>query len=369
MFIPQQNNDWDEGDRERARRQQYMRIGLFVLLFFILFDGRDKSPTNSSKSSSSSNASVTKEQEIEDIRLPNSFVLRNVNAALTNYERPHAINITAVYKGKWRQSLLSDEGNIIMQYKSVPVKEVPGLLFVYGIIRLLTVSFDKSFPVQGVLLSGSQRLTMLSTPLKSQRLVLQLLTRTNESSQADPSKSDKRTARRRRKVVVLSNSSNPSSYPFLSIAWDPSRTSLLRLGVLESASASSSLDLLLDDIGSGNISGNSSGNSGSNLSLFSQAFNIELGEVALSPRFKSLQQTSILPDPPILPPNLRMMGCHFLVDLSLPSPPSMNTTTSFLVPSLQGHITSSDPRCTPPNPPPLIVEADIYRLQVNGLID
>ena len=88
-------------------------------------------------------------------------------------------DISGVFKGEWilsspfgNKNYTQEKGRLLMQLKSVVIRNLPSLRYVYGILRvyaaLPTVSGDMLIPVQGLLEVANNEITLLSTPLKTQ---------------------------------------------------------------------------------------------------------------------------------------------------------------------------------------------------------
>lgn len=70
-----------------------------------------------------------------------------------------------------------------MQLKSVVIKNMDSLRYLYGIIRIysasVTTSGDMLIPVQGILQVDTNKLTLLSTPQKTQFISIRAITTTS----------------------------------------------------------------------------------------------------------------------------------------------------------------------------------------------
>lgn len=162
MFSPmndENNMAVTENDAERSRRQQVLRLGLIMCLLLMLLDG----------SGSNTNRNAPTAQQINGNVLPNDEVLLNdrilsalqASDSLSMRNMSHSssrLNVTGIYRGIWgninvedyTKNKIMESGYSIVQLKTTAVNKLPGLLFVYGILKLYGGdNSDISFPMQG----------------------------------------------------------------------------------------------------------------------------------------------------------------------------------------------------------------------------
>ena len=177
---------------ERTRRAHAIRVGLMLTLFLTMFD------TNNNRSAAMS-------KRTEPPKAAKTASTERINAIINEKRKlqqpSFPKNVTGLYRGTWEKqgsdsfllspvngknttswvvslsgsSLPPSQGKLLMQLKSLPWENIPDLNFVYGVIRLSGASQrtgDLLYPVQGVFLSTTGQLTMLTSPYSSQRLFL-----------------------------------------------------------------------------------------------------------------------------------------------------------------------------------------------------
>uniref|UniRef100_A0A7S3MCP2 RING-type E3 ubiquitin transferase n=1 Tax=Spumella elongata TaxID=89044 RepID=A0A7S3MCP2_9STRA len=76
------------------------------------------------------------------------------------------------------------DGSVLVQLVSVPVKNLPDLSFVYGLLHLYknpqqasrsqSAKQDIGFPIQGIVVGSQERMVLFSTPYRSQRLYVRI---------------------------------------------------------------------------------------------------------------------------------------------------------------------------------------------------
>jgi len=187
---------------ERVRRAQVIRVGLMLTLFLTMFDtNNNRSAAMSKRAEPPKAAKSAGTERINSIINENSRKLQQPDA----FSFPK--NVTGLYRGTWQKqgpdsflllpadgknttswgvkivstlagsSLVSppSQGKLLMQLKSLPWENIPDLTYVYGVIRLSGASQrtgDLLYPVQGVFLSTTGQLTMLTSPYSTQKLFL-----------------------------------------------------------------------------------------------------------------------------------------------------------------------------------------------------
>jgi len=183
-----QDDDVDGGMRERWRRAQVVRLGLILVLLLALFDtgpgSRDLSLNEHADSTIASTAYTDR--------------LNSIISSKRNLAVPFPKNVTGLYRGGWERlrggaspsrasgvnksevisvapgsSVSATSGKIILQLKSVAIANVAEMSFVYGVLRLSNSGLrgsDLLYPLQGLYLSTSGQLTMITSPFSSQKL-------------------------------------------------------------------------------------------------------------------------------------------------------------------------------------------------------
>lgn len=185
MFNTAEQNNL-ENDAERNRRQQLLRLGLIICLVFLLLDGSSETKYKNTKLQNKLQSKV-------EIRLPEYHTSKINNIIEKSSPRElleSPVNVTTMFRGSWTEhswnnsstnssAVSTDTGFMLMPLKSVPVKGVSGMSFVYGVVDLyssdMTLVRKLSCPIQGIWLSAQRKLALFLTPYKGQRIILQVL--------------------------------------------------------------------------------------------------------------------------------------------------------------------------------------------------
>eukprot|EP01032_Pedospumella_encystans_P012847 gene12847-14830_t len=197
MFAPQAVTDDENGveptGQDNLRRQQVMRFGLIIILLFLLLDNGNQANTqapNNSKANIGHAEIPLADQYSLKIK---SIFAQESPASNYNYV-PMSMNSTGLFRGPWKvitdgakNSSIEEsdmDGSVLVQLVSVPVKNLPDLSFVYGLLHLYknpqqasrsqSAKQDIGFPIQGVMVGSQERMVLFSTPYRSQRLYVRI---------------------------------------------------------------------------------------------------------------------------------------------------------------------------------------------------
>ena len=172
-------------DRERLRRQSILRVGLLVCLILVFLDGgvqQHSDPTSTTRGTTNYNPSHAN----PDIPVPYLKWLNQLTHEIgENLTAQFPRNCSGLYNGAWTKFsrtgntvvISNPVGNLLLQLRSVALIDIPGMDFVYGVIKLYKAgdkSDDVLYPLQGVFLASTGEVTLLSSSDISEWLYLEI---------------------------------------------------------------------------------------------------------------------------------------------------------------------------------------------------
>ena len=201
---------------ERRRRQSVLKFGILACCGMLILDSLTHIPGSSGDSGTSGaqgtlRGVASKKKDYEEVTHNQSLLITDclfpTNTSAQAWTALAAdLDISGMFRGEWHminssdlpnsnsnsnsnrssnisvplesQSQSRQSGRLMMQLKSVVIKNLDPLRYVYGLLRIFSDSTSISgtgsimLPVQGVLEVASNRITLLSTPLTSQYIAM-----------------------------------------------------------------------------------------------------------------------------------------------------------------------------------------------------
>jgi hypothetical protein len=181
------------GDQDRLRRQQIIRLGVVICLILMLLQSSQftAGPAVKTTSSSNSNNGVSNANSLpHDFTTQLNMISKGSSQVDGLDQLIYPRNLTGMFKGNWKTDSgirnLNDiensnnaftSGKLLMQLRSVTIPNVNDLYFIYGVIKLYGAGprmTDMLLPIQGISLPNFGIVNLMITPYKTQKLVLQL---------------------------------------------------------------------------------------------------------------------------------------------------------------------------------------------------
>ncbi len=164
------------------RRWQNLQFSLIVLFILIMINTN----TNQNDSNKLSTSSTFYNENYNANKLSSLYLreLNNITSVLVDSESK-VKNATGIYKGTFKTSNSSvkspTSGNLFIQLKSFPVKNIDNFEYIYGVIKLFGgSSSDLIVPIQGFSFPNMHYITLMSTKDVTDRVFLKVRSKSNQ---------------------------------------------------------------------------------------------------------------------------------------------------------------------------------------------
>ena len=158
------------------RRWQNLQFSLIILFVLIMMNTN----TNQNDSSKFTTSSTFYNENNGASKMSPTYLheLNSITSVVTDNDYK-VKNVTGIYKGTFKSSNSSaeslDTGNVFIQLKSFPVKNVENFEYIYGVIKFFgTDKSDLIIPIQGFSFPNKHLISLMSTKDEADRIFLKI---------------------------------------------------------------------------------------------------------------------------------------------------------------------------------------------------